>query len=148
MAILSQTVSDDLKTALANRSFDTSIQDLYAFYDGSTLYTAMTQAFSRLVAVSHQGPRKLFETGDTALVRAWDAWELLAWCLSEVQYENHAFTSVSLGTVCRCTLTVGGRDFTGDQTKGLSTQEVYELEAFGKAVIALLDDEDFNDLRN
>lgn len=139
MALTNFTTSENLKTALDGHGYDTTIQDLYAFYDPSdeTAYTSMTNAFSKLVAVSHQGPRKLFPLSDTTLVRAWEESEIETWLLQNTSYEGLSYSNLSPGK--RCTLTVGGDEFTGDGDD--------ELTALAAAFQALLDDPDYDNYR-
>lgn len=147
--VTSATVSDLLKTALENRDFQnlTGIDEMRSWWHDVDVFTYLGTAFGRVKALSDTAKPRLFESSDT-VTRAWADPELLNFLVANVQYENHAFTSVTLGTVCRCTLTVGGREFIGDQLKVPLSQEEYELEAFGRAITALLDDEDFDTLRN
>lgn len=139
MALTDFNTSDSLKTALDGHGYDTTIQDLYAFYDTTDekAYTSMTTAFSKLVAVSHEGPRKLFPLSDTTLVRAWEISEIETWLLQNTTYESMGFSNLNPGK--RCTLTVGGDEFTGDGDD--------ELGALAAAFQSLLDDVNFDNYR-
>lgn len=139
MTLTDFTTSESIKTALDGHSYDTTIQDLYAFYDPTdeVPYTSMTNAFSRLVAVSHSAPRKLFPLSDTTLVRAWEAAEIETWLLQNTSYEGLSYSNLNPGK--RCTLTVGGDEFTGDGDD--------ELTALAASFLSLLDDVNFDNYR-
>lgn len=147
--VTSSTASDTLKTALENRDFQnlTGIEEMRSWWYGADVFTYLGTAFGRVKAISDSAKPRLFESSDD-ISRAWAAPELLNFLLQNVTYENHAFTSVNLGLTRRCTLTVGGSEFIGEQVIGVSSQEQSDLEAFAKAITALLDDEDFDTYRN
>lgn len=148
MAILSQTVSDDLKTALLAQEYDVAIQPGDQFYKNGNLYLSHDTYAGKLLGSSHQVHAEKFETNDSEFIRAWLSVELYGWLVAHVQYENHEFATINSGLSRQYTLTVGGLEFVTEQLIDTLSQQEADLEAFGKAVVALLEYEDFNDLRN
>ena len=146
MAILSQSVASDLKTELVNRSYDVSIAPGEQFYKDDKLYLSMDTYAGNLLGVSHETHAGKFDPSDSAFVRAFLPIELKYWLTAHVQYVNHVFSTVGSDRVC--TLTVGEEEFTGAQAIGALSNADADIEAFGQAVIALLQYENFDDLRN
>ena len=141
MANLSATVSGNLKTALLNNSFGTyaAVEDTRTFYNGSTLYAAGSGSSGTFIAVSNAAPPRHFSTDDSSLVRGWESFELEGFLSRETVLENIAYESFNLGLSRRCTVTISGNDYVGEQLIGALGQEQADLECLAKAVIDYLD---------
>ncbi len=140
MANLSATVSGDLKTALLSNSFGAyaAVEDTRTFYNGSTLYAAHSGSSGKFLATSNAAPPRHFSTDDASLVRAWEVFELEYFLNHETVLENIEYTSFNLGLSRRCTVTINGNEYTGEQLIGALGQEQADLECLGKAVIEYL----------
>lgn len=79
-----------------------------------------------------------FSTDDSSLVRSFEAFELEYFLNHETVLENIAYESFNLGLSRRCTVTISGNNYTGEQLIGALGQEQADLECLGKAVIDYL----------
>jgi len=147
--VTSLSISDDLKTAFAARDFSTlnSIDDLRSWYFGPDVFTFIGTLSGRVKALSDTATPRLFEQSETNITRAWSEPELVLWLSQNVTYENHEFESFNTGLNRRCTLTVGGVEFIGEQLIGSLSQENADLEALAQAILELLNDENFDNYR-
>lgn len=138
--ITSFSVSQDLKSALLSAGLNnyTSIDDLRTWYHGSSAYTWLGTIFGSVKAVSDTATPRCFSQSDETVVRAWTDPELVNFVSSRAGYETHVYSSVNLGLTRRCTLTIDGENYVGDQLLGSLSQEAGDLEALGKAVIDYL----------
>jgi len=134
MANLSATVSANLKTALLNNSLDAyaAVDDTRTFYNGSTLYAAHSGSSGWFLATSNAAAPRHFSTDDNTLVRSFEAFELEYFLNHETALENIAYESFNLGLSRRCTVTIDGNDYTGEQLIGALGQEQADLECLGK----------------
>lgn len=144
--ILPKAASVNIKAGFSAHGYTTTIQDVEAFYSGNDVFTAIGQVAGGIRAVSHEKPPAWFAQSDTTLTKTWTDAELFQWVSQETQYQSRTFSTYLLVNR-KCILVVGGQAFEGIQLLGSLTQTQADFQAFAAAVVALLNYEDFDELK-